>query len=102
MLRRPPRSTLFPTRRSSDLAADPGEGIAERAAHGLRQRDRDRVGSGELDLLDARFGKLEAVVAGIGHQRSEERRVGKECRSRWGPGESKEVGIEEDREDSSG
>src|SRR5260370_21734704 len=25
MIRRPPRSTLFPTRRSSDLSIDPGE-----------------------------------------------------------------------------
>src|SRR5260370_13887929 len=41
MIRRPPRSTLFPTRRSSDLrAAGPLAGPCDRApAHGERVRD---------------------------------------------------------------
>src|SRR3712207_7265527 len=40
MIRRPPRSTLFPTRRSSDLQAGPGrEGGAE-VERGAEQRHR--------------------------------------------------------------
>src|SRR5437588_6692153 len=44
MIRRPPRSTPFPTRRSSDLARGPGGGPAE-GARGLpprRHSDRER------------------------------------------------------------
>src|SRR2546430_11323569 len=40
----------------------------------------DGIGDGRGSQQRARIG-----VQGIGEQRSEERRVGKECRSRWSP-----------------
>src|SRR3712207_8692035 len=56
MIRRPPRSTLFPTRRSSDLAAQRGHGgrgrparggiVLERCQHPVEvERDEDRGGA---------------------------------------------------------
>src|SRR3712207_9484242 len=40
---------------------------------------------GRLDLGDARPGRFRDVLNAVGGTRSEERRVGKECRSRWSP-----------------
>ena len=37
------------------------------------------------DAINAGFGKLVFVIRKDFEQRSEERRVGKECRSRWSP-----------------
>src|SRR3712207_9277052 len=104
MIRRPPRSTLFPYTtlfRSREqppreggvpchlrLAADddvlegraPGHHAIE---GGARRGDaRMRRGEGFADPLRQR-----GVLEGLRHHlaRSEERRVGKECRSRWSP-----------------
>src|SRR2546426_9928266 len=101
MIRRPPRSTLFPYRRSSDLALDEfGAGTGSvRFICGTFTIHR------ELEQALARFVGCESsltyvscwnaneglVPTLLGEQdivisdRSEERRVGKECRSRWSP-----------------
>src|SRR2546426_7939154 len=55
-------------------------GIAERLRHALDQLVRDSV----LEALRLRMHAV-PVVAQLLRQRSEERRVGKECRSRWSP-----------------
>src|SRR3989475_1628938 len=38
-----------------------------------------------FEKIISSFGKVDALVNNAGVQRSEERRVGKECRSRWSP-----------------
>src|SRR5256885_17140874 len=96
MIRRPPRSTLFPYTtlfRSDPLAgarplpaAEPGMPSTGAVAP-LKDQERNAI----LDAI-ARCGgnkKLAAQELGISrsylYKRSEERRVGKECRSRWSP-----------------
>src|SRR3712207_9551373 len=107
MIRRPPRSTLFPyttlfrsvgalvddDQRALELAhvlgVDPEVGLQrDLDVHALRHVDEGaarphrRVQRGELVVADRDDGAevlLEDVL------RSEERRVGKECRSRWSP-----------------
>src|SRR2546425_11869442 len=99
MIRRPPRSTLFPytTLFRSDHAAEPVE-VEERDDHGDRggeedpdddAREEERL---DLDHRSAHRGdqvdggrRQEGAGEGEAGQRSEERRVGKECRSRWSP-----------------
>src|SRR3712207_9549646 len=100
MIRRPPRSTLFPYTtlfRSRNLTS--GEIVAQilKAQQEIGERISNVVlmGSGEpLDNYDnvVKFIKLinddNALKIGQRHitlSRSEERRVGKECRSRWSP-----------------
>ena len=46
------------------------------------------LGAGQLALMLAEAGErlgVEVICAGSPGDRSEERRVGKECRSRWSP-----------------
>src|SRR3712207_9232339 len=98
MIRRPPRSTLFPYTtlfRSAghatqlEMAVEVGngrvgcarfvdryanQGLTEVVLHGARNVDAGRLG---------RLGREWTI--GEKTQRSEERRVGKECRSRWSP-----------------
>src|SRR5260370_42393855 len=74
MIRRPPRSTLFPY---TTLFRSPGAemlGIGSNRERGLGRRL-------EQQAVDDRL----VLVGDIGDRRSEERRVGKECRSRWSP-----------------
>src|SRR5256885_15378086 len=86
MIRRPPRSTLFPYTtlfRSAGLAK--GTGRRPRAAEPARRRHRPGPSAGRLghppdDHHAARAGGQRRAL-----WRSEERRVGKECRSRWSP-----------------
>src|SRR3989441_10675478 len=112
MIRRPPRSTLFPTRRSSDLADGFDVMVTGFPAldHDVRtisaedsERGEQRVLPLTLVVLIVAFGALVAamvpIVVGVlaitialglvtiaaKYLRSEERRVGKECRSRWSP-----------------
>src|SRR5690349_25160450 len=85
MLRRPPRSTLFPTRRSSDLL----EGLQDVVAGDTEMigiTNTDPAGAGFFrfvhgDAIRLRADDQTKTVVAI--DRSEERRVGKECRSRW-------------------
>src|SRR5256885_13466174 len=104
MIRRPPRSTLFPYTRSSDLP-ETGEkalllGHFAKRIKGLRANESTAL----LQLFNERIIRLENTVRwqwaqgdvaiwdnratqhyAINDYRSEERRVGKECRSRWSP-----------------
>src|SRR2546422_10399744 len=100
MIRRPPRSTLFPytTLFRSRLHSGAAEGDGAGGIGGVAdERDAARHAAG------GRWGELHAQGAGLpggkserkrqpadaearsGKTRSEERRVGKECRSRWSP-----------------
>src|SRR3712207_9403826 len=102
MIRRPPRSTLFPYttlfRSILALGAEPayfgipgveehcisirGIDAGERICNRVIERYEETTLEG--DVPDS---KLTFVVIGGGATgvRSEERRVGKECRSRWSP-----------------
>src|SRR2546422_11383237 len=102
MIRRPPRSTLFPyTTLFRSLHIFGGEreellrqGARLRGALAAQGEERlhlaeQRVGA--LRLERARFAvalqrlAVQAPLREDVAQRSEERRVGKECRSRWSP-----------------
>src|SRR5438309_2939276 len=68
MLRRPPRSTLFPTRRSSDLVDAVDRGGVQRIARD--QMDRvDAVGQGDPPVSAGQPGPAQGVEAVV---RSEE------------------------------
>src|SRR5256885_14304736 len=103
MIRRPPRSTLFPY--TTLFRSDGFSAVALHGAlsQGLRNRRLMALRSGQVQVLVAtdvaargidvptithvfNYGlpmKAEDYTHRIG--RSEERRVGKECRSRWSP-----------------
>src|SRR3712207_7630119 len=70
---------------SSDLderAVGDADPVVRLVAVAQALEDLDRVGERRLAHLD----RLEAALeGGVLLQRSEERRVGKECRSRWSP-----------------
>src|SRR2546425_11728608 len=102
MIRRPPRSTLFPytTLFRSQLALDEAAvGVLHRITLGVHLRfvldqGQDGAARDRLALLgrpDRLRSPVElAVLLGVVPiesrvERSEERRVGKECRSRWSP-----------------
>src|SRR2546427_8800373 len=56
------------------------------AGQGPRQRDQRIPGAGLVDREAAEGGDPAHCVDGLrARERSEERRVGKECRSRWSP-----------------
>src|SRR2546430_15938772 len=109
MIRRPPRSTLFPyttlfrsvarARHVEHLARhrrDPAdllvlgdehhalgtEGEEQVVDTQLVERGGQRVGVRQIERRAHRLLELPAIRL---EQRSEERRVGKECRSRWSP-----------------
>src|SRR3712207_9308287 len=105
MIRRPPRSTLFPTRRSSDLLTYRYGEVIELLAPGVQVRTawpgggyRQLTGNsfacphvvGVIALIleaypDLTPFQVKTILYAIAQRRSEERRVGKECRSRWSP-----------------
>src|SRR2546426_12510552 len=98
MIRRPPRSTLFPytTLFRSQAAHIPVHlGAMAESVAAVRALDPPPKG-GELFLLNDPYTggshlpdlTVIGAIAGDGGEglaRSEERRVGKECRSRWSP-----------------
>src|SRR2546430_17014954 len=97
MIRRPPRSTLFPyttlfrSRVLRELLAENQDAV-ERCAQLVRhvRQELRLVARGERELrrllLERAPGELDLLVLALDlHVRSEERRVGKECRSRWSP-----------------
>ena len=45
---------------------------------------RVRLAGGKVSVIDGPFTEAKEIIGGYA-QRSEERRVGKECRSRWSP-----------------
>src|SRR3712207_9471306 len=96
MIRRPPRSTLFPY---TTLFRSEWVDLASETPHALtRTRVEEPLTSG-VRVLDTMVplgkGQRLGIFAGSGvgkstllaqiTRRSEERRVGKECRSRWSP-----------------
>src|SRR3989442_13178687 len=98
MIRRPPRSTLFPY--TTLFRSDAVDGLA--SVHRVHGAQHEVAGLGrlhaqlretaELCMKASETGHLvlstvHTVDAGqtINRIRSEERRVGKECRSRWSP-----------------
>src|SRR3989449_11645959 len=114
MIRRPPRSTLFPytTLFRSVQVFVPATGLTIKAASGQLPPTGGEVdasllsgdipGSTTGGVVALAAGALHSVVVGLdetnaetslatvsltvsGNGRSEERRVGKECRSRWSP-----------------
>src|SRR3989449_4677538 len=73
--------------RMNDLTLDPGVFIRSMATRGALG-GLCRAGADAVDLMDAAGRSLvlvETVGVGQDEVRSEERRVGKECRSRWSP-----------------
>src|SRR2546430_14573150 len=98
MIRRPPRSTLSPYTtlfRSRDLLRQPDSRRFCREGgmvDDLHLPNGNRLGDPGLLVLDAELIRDFARVVDsflqprlLGILRSEERRVGKECRSRWSP-----------------
>src|SRR2546427_13094284 len=107
MIRRPPRSTLFPYTtlfRSygevDELNAWIGFAVAihlptfESNVLQTIQRDLFTIGAElatpkaaklHISLDESTVSALESVIDSYDLKRSEERRVGKECRSRWSP-----------------
>src|SRR3712207_6949302 len=62
------------------------DGLDVRAVAGLRHREATRqLGGEDVAQVLAVVLLVAEVVDGAPEQRSEERRVGKECRSRWSP-----------------
>src|SRR3989454_9743031 len=97
MIRRPPRSTLFPYTTlfrsihargfKAGLWVAPF-GVAEASGVPTAQPDwllRDATGPVVCETREAWGGKIYALDGAHPKGRSEERRVGKECRSRWSP-----------------
>src|SRR2546422_11543599 len=112
MIRRPPRSTLFPYTtlfRSQRVPARlwPNTQAVRLVAHFYAVRHPSRLGVEDVHLIvvATRYPELVPIGAHVPHvgaaatgnrprrhhasrpriERSEERRVGKECRSRWSP-----------------
>src|SRR3989449_11759563 len=98
MIRRPPRSTLFPyTTLFRSHAGSPHECLADDALEDHPRVWRDRMPLAQSLRLDTEAGVgiehdevgvapgRDPPFAGEPRERSEERRVGKECRSRWSP-----------------
>src|SRR2546426_11038186 len=84
MIRRPPRSTLFPHTtlfRSRRLATAPSGAYWHFGSPSLF------AGANAVDpmKIEQVFVVLTLVMFAVQPSRSEERRVGKECRSRWSP-----------------
>src|SRR5256885_17057036 len=100
MIRRPPRSTLFPYttlfrslvefHRTIDLGLHIGDialGLAQQGADGTRHA-RQLLGTDDHEghgTDERHLGKANIKHGSLACGRSEERRVGKECRSRWSP-----------------
>ena len=83
-------STLPPDRIAA-IVASPDRAEADRV-NDVRRKPADmlafigiRPGITALDVSAARGYTTELVARAVGPTRSEERRVGKECRSRWSP-----------------
>src|SRR3712207_9441614 len=101
MIRRPPRSTLFPYTtlfRSGFQGSEWGEleGIANRTDFDLKTHSEhsgadltyfDQASNTRWTpyVIEPAAGLTRSLMAFLIEARSEERRVGKECRSRWSP-----------------
>src|SRR3712207_9223997 len=103
MIRRPPRSTLFPYttlfRSAPTVLVNNAGVIRDNMLFKMTEVDWDVVMNVHLrgaflmtravqkHMIDARWGRIVNLssTSALGNRRSEERRVGKECRSRWSP-----------------
>src|SRR3712207_9477200 len=96
MIRRPPRSTLFPYTtlfRSSDEVPRQGVPTGPRSVTWQEKKDATLLWAEALDGGDPTrevphrdaIHSVSAPFTAAPRERSEERRVGKECRSRWSP-----------------
>src|SRR5256885_15380511 len=95
MIRRPPRSTLFPYTTLFRSLSGPAGGLIGMHWVGERLGYPRLIGfdmggtSTDVSLIDGELPqRFEHLIAGVRltqPMRSEERRVGKECRSRWSP-----------------
>src|SRR3989449_8660577 len=96
MIRHHPNPPSFPTRRSSDLDKPNANDFFSNKTGVPRPKFRQNQFGGSLGGPIKKdktffFGDIEAlrvrqgVPTGLIFTRSEERRVGKECRSRWSP-----------------
>src|SRR5260221_14139048 len=97
MIRRPPRSTLFPYttlfRSLVGTRPQPLGQLADATVIVARAEVRDlEIAQRNLEVAyfstgyyDRRVGELTERLRARPDERSEERRVGKECRSRWSP-----------------
>src|SRR2546429_9033391 len=95
MIRRPPRSTLFPY--TTLFRSHHRIGVLPGGENQLQFIPKPLAGRGEIEVVafngetvgegNAPSGGMPGIgpVAGFEQNRSEERRVGKECRSRWSP-----------------
>src|SRR3712207_9246359 len=106
MIRRPPRSTLFPyttlfrsasgaiygtafmsagmyCKGKTELEKEDMVAIFKAMIEGVQKRGKATLG--EKTLLDTVLPVYDFLQKKWGGGRSEERRVGKECRSRWSP-----------------
>src|SRR2546430_17366027 len=83
MIRRPPRSTLFPyTTLFRSKRGRPDDAEGSRPAGRLHRVRGDRYRPDQAILSAGLRLEVRGLRTGL---RSEERRVGKECRSRWSP-----------------
>src|SRR3712207_9526356 len=99
MIRRPPRSTLFPyttllpilgrIKQHTDFRSDVESGLFKMSAIGLGKHAQALAlhAHGVKGIRDymVEAGKMIYSSGKVLFGRSEERRVGKECRSRWSP-----------------
>src|SRR2546427_13110613 len=96
MIRRPPRSTLFPYTTLFRSAGLPGDEPVRPVAHGgaperratplVTRNSPEQVRRQDAHLVYRVVEHLGVALPEPEHGgRSEERRVGKECRSRWSP-----------------
>src|SRR2546422_10141229 len=96
MIRRPPRSTLFPYTTLFRSPQTLGRAIpnAQVLIHCTPVGMSPNVGetcvpdsllAPHLTVMDIVYNPLETRLLKAARKRSEERRVGKECRSRWSP-----------------
>src|SRR3712207_9162490 len=93
MIRRPPRSTLCPYAtlfRSREFTMPKrcpvcGEPVSRPEGEAVTRCVNARCPAQALEHIIHWASKGAMDIDGLGEKRSEERRVGKECRSRWSP-----------------
>src|SRR2546429_7549918 len=87
MIRRPPRSTLFPYTTLFRSPESQLDRFLMRVTLGYPDaaHERELLRGGERRELLSRMAPALSAAAVLRVQRSEERRVGEECRSRWSP-----------------
>src|SRR5256886_4313066 len=70
---------------SSDLGSDEGVDVCVSSWNRLAPNTLPAMAKAGANYMNSQLIKMEAISNGYVEGRSEERRVGKECRSRWSP-----------------